>query len=601
MWFPIARASGATTSVGSVSNRTGYGLIANRAHQESHEDKRILGNLKTIRKERAMAKTVRIILIALALGMVSATINHNALAKKEVKLIGVEEGVNHEHLTSDIIGDTVVIGSRGAGIATIYVNDGKVWNKQVDLIARDHNARDPRVPAYAYSVAIGAPHEFATPNFAIIGAPKHLHGGDNLKGLEGPAGFGAAYIFRRSGKTWKEHVRLVSPDPVDDDRYGESVAIYRTTAVVGASKDDDNGKNSGSVFVYVLDGTTTTWKPQTKIVPDDLVGADAFGETVALDENTLAVGAPGHTHSGVRFAGAVYVYVRKDDKWEQQSKLIAEDPGKASQFGSAISLTFNTVIVGAPLHDTERGRDAGAAYIFVRNGDRWKQQAKLIAKDTKEKDRFGTGVATTGRSAIIGAPFRPEGAPGSGAAYSFVSVDGKWEEKEKVTPDDAGQKINYGLWVAMSGNMVIVSSYAAPNEGGVEKGVGTAAYVYNSVDDFGVFPYAVEPFGMSLTTLGSVKRTALLQNFPNPFNPETWMPYRLASNVPVSIQIFNVKGQLLRELNLGEQKAGSYLTRDTSAHWDGRDQVGEAVSSGVYFYTLQAGTFQTTRRMLVLK
>ena len=548
-----------------------------------------------------MAKTVPIILIALALGMVSATINHNALAKKEVKLIGVEEGVNHEHLTSDIIGDTVVIGSRGAGIATIYVNDGKVWNKQVDLIARDHNARDPRVPAYAYSVAIGAPHEFATPNFAIIGAPKHLHGGDNLKGLEGPAGFGAAYIFRRSGKTWKEHVRLVSPDPVDDDRYGESVAIYRTTAVVGASKDDDNGKNSGSVFVYVLDGTTTTWKPQTKIVPDDLVGADAFGETVALDENTLAVGAPGHTHSGVRFAGAVYVYVRKDDKWEQQSKLIAEDPGKASQFGSAISLTFNTVIVGAPLHDTERGRDAGAAYIFVRNGDRWKQQAKLIAKDTKEKDRFGTGVATTGRSAIIGAPFRPEGAPGSGAAYSFVSVDGKWEEKEKVTPDDAGQKINYGLWVAMSGNMVIVSSYAAPNEGGVEKGVGTAAYVYNSVDDFGVFPYAVEPFGMSLTTLGSVKRTALLQNFPNPFNPETWMPYRLASNVPVSIQIFNVKGQLLRELNLGEQKAGSYLTRDTSAHWDGRDQVGEAVSSGVYFYTLQAGTFQTTRRMLVLK
>ena len=559
------------------------------------------GKMSTIRKERAMAKTVRIILIALALGMVSATINHNALAKKEVKLIGVEEGVNHEHLTSDIIGDTVVIGSRGAGIATIYVNDGKVWNKQVDLIARDHNARDPRVPAYAYSVAIGAPHEFATPNFAIIGAPKHLHGGDNLKGLEGPAGFGAAYIFRRSGKTWKEHVRLVSPDPVDDDRYGESVAIYRTTAVVGASKDDDNGKNSGSVFVYVLDGTTTTWKPQTKIVPDDLVGADAFGETVALDENTLAVGAPGHTHSGVRFAGAVYVYVRKDDKWEQQSKLIAEDPGKASQFGSAISLTFNTVIVGAPLHDTERGRDAGAAYIFVRNGDRWKQQAKLIAKDTKEKDRFGTGVATTGRSAIIGAPFRPEGAPGSGAAYSFVSVDGKWEEKEKVTPDDAGQKINYGLWVAMSGNMVIVSSYAAPNEGGVEKGVGTAAYVYNSVDDFGVFPYAVEPFGMSLTTLGSVKRTALLQNFPNPFNPETWMPYRLASNVPVSIQIFNVKGQLLRELNLGEQKAGSYMTRDAAAHWDGRDQIGETVSSGVYFYTLQAGTFKTTRRMLVLK
>ncbi|MDE0042718.1 MAG: hypothetical protein OXT74_11830 [Candidatus Poribacteria bacterium] len=546
-----------------------------------------------------MEKTIRYILVTLALGIVSATMNYTALAKKEVKLIGAEEGNNHTHLTADIIGDTVIIASRGAGTATIYVNEGREWEKQEDLQARDHNARDPFVPGYAHSVAIGAPHEFATPNFAIIGAPKHLHGGDNLKGLDGPQGFGAAYIFRRSGKTWKEQIRLFAPDPAEEDRFGESVSIYRTTAVVGASKDDDNGKNSGSVFVYVLDGTT--WKPQAKIVPDDLAGSDAFGEAVSIDENTLAVGAPGHTHSGVRFAGAVYIYVREGGKWEQQAKLTAEDPGKASQFGSNISLTFNTVVVGAPLHDTERGRDAGAVYIFIRNGDRWKQQAKLVSRDSKAGDRFGTGVATTGKSAIIGAPFRPEGAPGSGAAYSFVSVDGKWEEREKITPDDAGQKINYGLWVAMSGNMVIVSSYAAPNEGGAEKGFGTAAYVYNSVDDFGVLPYAVEPFGMSLTTLGSVKRTALLQNFPNPFNPETWMPYRLASDVPVSIQIFNGKGQLLRELNLGEQKAGSYLTRDSAARWDGRDGAGETVSSGVYFYTLQAGTFQTTRRMLVLK
>ena len=140
--------------------------------------------------------------------------------------------------------------------------------------------------------------------------------------------------------------------------------------------------------------------------------------------------------------------------------------------------------------------------------------------------------------------------------------------------------------------MVIVSSYAAPNEGGAEKGIGTAAYAYNSVDDFGVFPYAVEPFGLNRTTLGGVKRTALLQNFPNPFNPETWMPYRLASDFPVSIQIYNVQGQLLRELNLGEQKAGSYLSRDSAAYWDGRDQVGETVCSGVYFYTLHAGAFQ---------
>ncbi len=544
-----------------------------------------------------MEKTMRFLIIMLSLGMVSATVNYSALAKKEIKLIGVEEGNNNEHLTSDIIGDSVIMGARGAGVATVHVFDGKSWKKQGDLLAKDANAVRAATPSYSHSVAIGAPHEFAAANFAIIGAPRHVHGGEQA--LAGKGGYGAAYIFRRGGVKWSQQIKLVAPDPMLDDRFGEAVAIYRHTAVVGASKDDDQGKNSGSVFVYVFD--EVSWKPQAKIVPDDLVGSDAFGEAVSLDESTLAIGAPGHTHSGVRFAGAVYIFVREGNEWVQQAKLTPDDPGKSAQFGSCISLSFNTVVVGAPLHDTERGKDAGAAYIFVRNGGRWRQQARLTSGNAKAGDRFGTGVATTGRSAIIGAPFRPEGAPGSGAAYSFISVDGKWEEKEKITPDDGGQKINYGLWIAMSGNMVIVSSYAAPNEGGAEKGIGTAAYVYNSVDDFGVLPYAVESSGMSLTTLGSVKRTALLQNFPNPFNPETWMPYHLATDSVVTFRIYNARGQLMRELDLGPQKAADYLTRESAAYWDGRNQVGQTVSSGVYFYTLEAGSYEATRRMLILK
>ena len=126
-------------------------------------------------------------------------------------------------------------------------------------------------------------------------------------------------------------------------------------------------------------------------------------------------------------------------------------------------------------------------------------------------------------------------------------------------------------------------------------------HIYSSVDDFDTPPFAVEPFGLTLTTLGQVKRTALLQNFPNPFNPETWLPYHLAANVPVTLRIYNVQGQLTRELDLGIQTAGGYLTQETAAYWDGRDRVGETVSSGMYFYTLQAGPFQATRRMLILK
>jgi flagellar hook assembly protein FlgD len=79
------------------------------------------------------------------------------------------------------------------------------------------------------------------------------------------------------------------------------------------------------------------------------------------------------------------------------------------------------------------------------------------------------------------------------------------------------------------------------------------------------------------------------------------MPYQLASDAPVNLRIYNVRGQLVRELDLGLRKTGSYKAQESAAYWDGRDQFGEAVSSGIYFYTLRAGAFQATRRMLILK
>ena len=114
-------------------------------------------------------------------------------------------------------------------------------------------------------------------------------------------------------------------------------------------------------------------------------------------------------------------------------------------------------------------------------------------------------------------------------------------------------------------------------------------------------PLSVEPSILRATPFGQIKRSALLQNFPNPFNPETWIPHTLAHDAPVNIGIYDIRGQLVRQIGLGQQPAGSYLNRETAAYWDGKDQFGEAVSSGVYFYTLKADTFQATRRMVILK
>ena len=97
------------------------------------------------------------------------------------------------------------------------------------------------------------------------------------------------------------------------------------------------------------------------------------------------------------------------------------------------------------------------------------------------------------------------------------------------------------------------------------------------------------------------KTSALLPNYPNPFNPETWLPYQLAQDANVTISIYNIQGHLIRTLHLGNQSAGVYVIKDRAAYWDGRDSLGQSVSSGAYFYTLQAGKFRNTRKMVILK
>jgi hypothetical protein len=97
------------------------------------------------------------------------------------------------------------------------------------------------------------------------------------------------------------------------------------------------------------------------------------------------------------------------------------------------------------------------------------------------------------------------------------------------------------------------------------------------------------------------KAFVLLQNFPNPFNPETWLPYELPEDAAVMIRIYDLKGQLVRQLDLGNQKAGFYVGKKTAAYWDGKDQLGQRVASGIYFYSLSAGDFESVRRMVILK
>ena len=112
----------------------------------------------------------------------------------------------------------------------------------------------------------------------------------------------------------------------------------------------------------------------------------------------------------------------------------------------------------------------------------------------------------------------------------------------------------------------------------------------------------LEELLQALAELGAIpETTALLPNYPNPFNPETWIPYHLATDANVTLTIYNMQGVIVQQLMLGHQPAGVYESRGRAAYWNGRNALGEKVSSGVYFYTLTVGDFTATRKLLIAK
>ena len=540
-----------------------------------------------------MKKGLQIIIIGLIFSIASGTISH--AAGGEIKLVGAEEGIrNRGRLPAEIVGDVVIVGRHNVdhdkhpGAGRIYTLNRNKWELTAELIAHDRKPNTGQA-GFGYDVSISAPPGRRIADYAIIGAPGDDEAAENA---------GAAYIYAFNSPHWQQEVKLTAADAGERDAFGSVVSIDGTTAVVGAPADDDAGSNSGAVYVFVRDANG--WKQHAKLVPKESAKLDAFGDAVELQANTLIVGATGHTHGGTRFAGAVFVFVRDGDTWREQAKLTAEDAGAGDQFGVSVGIEDDTIIVGSKKHDPDGIKDAGAAYIFQRDGNTWKQQAKLTAPKKRNGDHFGTGVATSRNIAIVGAPLREEGAPSAGAAYSFVNDDGVWNNAATVVPDVGHPNLFFGSAIAISGDTVIVTGGDGP-EKGVGIGNGIVAYVYSGAEHFNTPPFAVEPFGLKVTTLAHLKRTALYQNFPNPFNPETWLPYQLATDAPVTFHIYNIHGQLVRALDLGTQAAGDYLTREAAGYWDGMNEFGEMVSSGIYYYTLEAGTFQSTRRMLILK
>ena len=268
---------------------------------------------------------------------------------------------------------------------------------------------------------------------------------------DGGSDAGAAYVIVRSGGSWSEQAKLTASDAAAGDSFGSSVAIDGDTVVVGAPF-APGGDGSGAAYVFVRSGGV--WSEQAKLTASDAAGDDNFGSSVAISGDTVVVGSFEDDDAGFS-SGSAYVFVRSGVTWSQQQKLTASDAAAFASFGVSVAVSADTVAVGAIGENSA----AGAAYVFVRIAGVWTEQQKLTASDGASLDGFGHRVALSGDTAVFGAHLNDDVGADSGSAYVFVRSSGTWTEQQKLTASDAAAGDRFGGSVALSGGTALVGAF----------------------------------------------------------------------------------------------------------------------------------------------
>src|SRR5262245_2799498 len=286
----------------------------------------------------------------------------------------------------------------------------------------------------------------------------------------GASNAGSAYVFIRSGSEWTQQAKLVAADAGADDLFGVSVAVWGDPALVGAINDDhEGGTLAGSAYVFVRSGSV--WTQQAKLIASDAAANDRFGTSVALSGDTAVIGAYLDDHAGGIDAGSAYVFVRSGSVWTQQAKLMASDAAANDWFGHSSALSGDTAMVGAVQDDHASGTNAGSAYVFVRSGSEWTQQAKLIASDAAAFDFFGQSAALFGDTALVGAT----GSSTPGSVYVFVGGGSQWTQQTELIASDPDVNDQFGSRVALSEDTALVGAFHNDHAGGADAG---SAYLF---------------------------------------------------------------------------------------------------------------------------
>jgi hypothetical protein len=432
-----------------------------------------------------------------------------ASAQETLKPFGDARGAGGDFGQSFAIdGDTIVVGtpddsgngtgvnppldpkgsSPGSGAAHVFVRSGGAWVHQAWLKASNTGEGDH----FGSSVAISG-------NTIAIGAPNEDSGATGIDGTqqdESASDAGAVYVFVRNGSTWTQQAYIKASNTREDAGFGNVAlsgdtlavgSLGESSAATGIDGDQQDTTAPGAGAAYVFKRTGTTWAQQAYIKASNTGAGDSFG-LVALDGDTLAVGATGErsnatgiggdqTNNDASDAGAVYVFRRTADAWAQEAYIKASNTDAGDQFG-APALSGNTLVVTAPGEDSSATGvngdqenddlfDAGAAYVFVRDGSTWTQQAYVKASNSDDADALDT-ASIFGNTMVLGASGEASSATGingdqtdnstfgAGAAYLFERSGGTWTQKAYIKhPTDASSGF---VGSALSAQWLVIGS-----------------------------------------------------------------------------------------------------------------------------------------------
>ena len=369
--------------------------------------------------------------------------------------------------------DTIVVGAPrdsdngiNSGAAYIYERNAKGnWRLVKKISANDGAPQE----VFGRSVAISG-------DTVVVGAYLDDDNGSNS---------GSAYIYERNHlgtNNWGQFKKLTAHDGASGDRFGISVAISGNTIVVGAFGNNDNGPFSGSTYVYERNlRNPNNWGQIKKIIANDGASYDQFGRSVAISGDTIVVGAFGDDDNGLT-SGSAYIYernLRNPNNWGQLKKITASDGDDFEEFGRSVAISGNTVVVGAYLDD-DNGSNSGSAYIYERNHlgtNNWGQFKKLTAHDGAAGNLFGRSVSISGNTMVVGADFDDKNGSSSGSAYVYEynqGGTGNWGQIQKIVANDGAALDFFGASVAISKTTVVVGATGDDDNG---PGSGSA-YIY---------------------------------------------------------------------------------------------------------------------------